>query len=145
MHAPASARDDHRHVPRWMLVLFFKCISKHSKRIFYISSLNGYLNQRLDQQLAASRLNEVMRLAYREETLHQSEVISPQVWGDTGLESVVTPQSLLDATDDQRLRALASKVVDISPLWARYSRQRDEMVNGIAQMLGSRRTAMMAA
>ena len=146
MHATASTRVAQPTLfPQWLIVLFFKCISKHAKRIFYIASLNGYLNHYATKhRLAADRLNAAIRLAYREETLRQSETFSTQVWGNSGLETILSEDALAKANSEEALHVLAQRVVDVAPPWTRFTKNPQEIVGAVLEMLKSRRHEMLA-
>lgn len=127
-----------------LTMLLFRCISKHTKRIFYIASLCGQFDHYSHRRtLAMAKLNEAMRLAYREPSLTIPASVHSRVWQDTGLETILTEQRLVAANDEASLRALARQVVDISKKW--WYGDVDEMTRDVTEALTAQRQYLVAA
>lgn len=116
-------------------IFLFKRVSKHAQRIFYLASLGGQFNHyAIQRRMAMVKLNEAMQLSYREDAIKLPMYLSQRVWGGTGLEDILTEESLEHASRRGELSLLASQVVDISRDWAHYA-PREEMINDVTEFL----------
>jgi len=120
-----------------LMVLFYKCVSKHAKHVFFIASLHGQFSQLAEhRRMAIGKLNQVMQLAYRPDALRFPEAVHAQVWQGTGIEDVLTEAAVINAVDDSTVIALARQVVSVAPRWARYA-STNEMIDDTAAWIRS--------
>lgn len=122
-----------------LMVMLFKCSSRHAKHVFFIASLVGQFNYYAKhRQMAMQKLNAAMRLAYRDGATTLPMAMGGKVWGGTGLDQVLTETALTQAQSDEELRQLAQRVIGISPRWARYDTVA-EMTNDLLDLLRTQR------
>ncbi len=120
---------------RTLEFLASKMCSKHGKRILFISSLYVQVTQ-LERMKAdtVSKLNRVMGLnVRREEAVHFPAVISSLVWRGMSVGAVLSREMMSQHVDDQRVREVSAKVVEISPRWLRYGE--GDMINDVAKFI----------
>jgi hypothetical protein len=116
-------------------IFLFKRVSKHAQRIFFLASLGGQFNHYATQRrMAMVKLNEAMQLSYREDAIKLPMYLSQRVWGGTGLEDILTEESLESASRQGKLEVLAGQVVDVARDWAHYA-SRDEMIGDVTELL----------
>lgn len=126
----------------WATMLLFKCVSKHAQHVFYIASLAEQFNHYSRFRRAAmDKLNEAMKLAYRPEAIQLPIALSDRVWGKAGLREVISDDALLRAKTEDELRALAQKVIAMTPHWALYAPD-DEMKEDVINLLRHQRAIM---
>jgi hypothetical protein len=120
-----------------VLALFYKCVSKHAKHVFFIASLHGqYSHYAQHRRMAVEKLNEVIDLAFRPEALHFPIALHAKVWKDTGVDQILTETAIVNAVTEAEVRTLATKVVQISPRWSRYGTE-EEMIKDTAAWIRS--------
>lgn len=128
-----------------LMVLFYKCVSKHAKHVFFIASLHGQFSHYAQhRRMALSKLNEVMQLAYRPDALRLPEAMHAQVWEGTGVDEVITEKAIVSAANDDGIDDLAKRVVDVSPQWSRYA-PLEEMIKDVAVWIRSQRAHYLEA
>lgn len=98
--------------------MIFHSVSDHAKRILYLSSLNEEFN-RYDLRcgVTVGKLNETMKLARREETMHIPEVLRTQVWRGTGLAKLLRDRWDHRLTSYSEQADLARLIVSMSKRW----------------------------
>ena len=135
----------HRPWSHGLMVLFFKCVSKHAKHVFFIASLHGqFSHYAKHRRMAIGKLNQVMQLAYRPDALRFPEALHAQVWQGTGVDEVLTESAIVNAVTDAEVTSLASKVVNVSPLWCRYA-DMAEMIKDTAMWVRSQHQHFLEA
>lgn len=131
-----------------LLSLLGKVTSKHAKHVFFIASLhaqfNHYNQHRRMAMMATKKLNEVIDLAYRPDAMDLPALLHDKVWGNTGLEDVLTESAIVNATTSEDVSMLARKVVSISPRWSRYGTE-DEMVQDTSTWIRSQHEHLLEA
>ncbi len=138
-NASDNGSTDVSSLGHFFLVLFFKCLSKHAQHMFYISSLCGQFNHYAKHRaMAASKLNAAMNLAYREKAIELPMAMHGQVWGNTSVNQVLNETTLCQATTEESLRALAHRVIDVSPRWIRYAPE-SEWITDVMALLRNQR------
>lgn len=126
-------------IGQWLTILLFKCSSKHARHVFYIASLVGQFNYYAKhRQMAMQKLNDAMKLALRDGATGLPMAMGSRVWGGTGLDQVLTEKALQQSRTDEDLRALAQRVLDISPTPYRYADQ-SEMLDDLMVLLRAQR------
>lgn len=115
--------------------LLEKAVSRHGKRVFFITSLYFELVQieklRSD---AVAKLNQIMRIAHDDAALQLPAAMRGMVWGNTPLHEALDADLLGQEISDTRAREISEKVVDMSPQWLRYGR-RSDMIDDVLDLI----------
>lgn len=131
-----------------LLTLLGKITSKHAKHVFFIASLhaqyNHYNQHREIAAMAAKKLNEVIDLAYRADALDLPAMLHEKMWGNTGLEAILTENAIVNASNDDDIRALARQVVSVSPKWSHYGTEQ-EMIEDTSTWIRSQHDHLLKA
>lgn len=128
-----------------LTVLFYKfLLSKHGKHVFFIASLYGQFNHYANQRDGAiEKFNEAMRLAHRGDAMRLPMAMRGRVWDGTGIDQVLTEHALIEAQDEDQLRSLARKVIEVSMRWTRYA-PLNEMTDDVTEYLRNQRDHLPA-
>lgn len=118
-----------------------KVISRHGKRIFFITSLYFQVVQieKLKAE-ALSKLNAIMKLAHHEEALRLPAALRGRVWDSTALHATLSGELLDQDVTDERAKEISRKVVELTPHWLRYGHPDSgttEMEKDIVQLIRS--------
>lgn len=122
----------------WQFVLT-KVISSHGKRIIFLSSLQWSLYfqvrriDRLEQELRG-RVNKAFNLSTRDDALKLPIAIRDRIWCQQTLIDIVTQTGDSERTPEERERAIATRIVDISPAWVRYG-PKTSMINEVVALM----------
>jgi hypothetical protein len=122
-----------------------KMCSKHGKRVLFISSLYVQVTQ-LERMKAevVSKLNMVMGFKItREDSVHLPAAVSGIVWRGTNVSEVLTKELLNQPVNDQQVRDIATRVVDLCPRWIRYA-AKNVMEQDVADLIMNGRVLQAA-
>lgn len=144
MHTQASQTLSNRSV--WTTAgefLLSKLISRHGKRIVFITSLYFQVVriERLKSE-GMAKLNQLMGLAASEDALQLPTLLRGMVWKNTDLGNALNEEALDSEITEARAEGIAKRVVEMAPAWVRYGRQTD-MVDDVKKLIQN--GSMMAA
>lgn len=112
-----------------------KAVSRHGKRVFFITSLYFELVEieklRSD---AVAKLNQIMRIAHDDAALQLPAAMRGMVWGNTPLHEALDADLLGQEISETRAREISEKIVDMSPQWLRYGRRTD-MIDDVLDLI----------
>lgn len=133
MHSPRLS------LGQLLMIVLFKCSSKHARHVFFIASLVGQFNHYAKhRQMAMQKLNAAMQLAFREGATSLPMAMGSRVWGGTGLDTILTETALTQAKTDDELRGLAQRVIGICPKLLSYA-SAEEMTKDLLDLLRAQR------
>lgn len=112
-----------------------KLISRHGKRILFITSLYFQVVQieRLKAD-AISKLNSIMHLAHSEEALKLPAAIRSIVWNKADIARELTVDQLDGDISEEKAKEISAKVVAMAPSWIRYGRT-DDMIKDVVDLI----------
>jgi len=121
--------------------LLTRCISKHGKRILFITSLYAQLVRRDQLRIeAVSKLNVLMDLSSSDSALRFPSTFTSMIWQGTELGPELVARALEPNLPEESIWDIAARMVSIAPGWMPYAR-RDVMVHDVFNLIqGCRET-----
>ncbi len=145
MHGTAS--KDQRGVSLVRTVVEFilsKLVNEHTRRMIFVTSIYKR-GTRLDhlKQSAVVRLNHVMTVATDPRSLTMAARLHNLVWGNTDLNTVLSPEVFARKLSEAEKRELSTRVVDMAPKFLRYGKP--AMIRDLCQLFSMNEMSMPAA
>ncbi len=121
-----------------------KLVNEHTRRMIFVTSIYKRAT-RLDhlKQSAVVKLNQLMVVATDTRSLPMAARLHNLVWGNTDLNTVLSPEVLARVMSDDERREISTRVVDMAPKCLRYGKP--EMIRDVQRLLSLGNMAPVAA
>lgn len=132
-----TASNDQRNVGLVRAVVEFilsKLVNEHTRRMIFVTSIYKRTT-RLDhlKQSAVDKLNQWMAVASDTRSLPMAARLHNLVWGNTDLNTVLSPEVLARVMSESERRELSTRVVDMAPKCLRYGKP--AMIKDVQRLL----------
>lgn len=132
-----TASNDQQSVGLVRAVVVFvlsKLVNDHTRRMVFVTTIHKRTS-RLDhlKQSAMVKLNQLMAVATDARSLPMAARLHNLVWGNTDLNTVLSPEVLSRAMSEDERREISTRVVDMAPKCLRYGKP--DMIKDVQRLL----------